>query len=158
MPRESRITREGGEKEGMVGPAQPQIPSGFRFEFDPVNQILLLRWEGRLTDESLAEAHQAAQRHWAATDARAGIADFSSVAQFALSAEFVRTLARQKPAMPDATKNPLFIVMPTTVGYGLARMYQIVGERAVPLVNVVHTMGEALAALGVKSQHFEPLE
>ena len=138
-------------------PTPPEIPSSFRFEFDPVNKILLLRWEGRLTDESLAEAHQAARKHWAATDARAGIADYSSVTEFALSAGFVRTLARQQPAMPDATKSPLFIVMPTTVGYGLARMYQIVGE-CVPLVNVVHTMDEALAALGVKSPHFEPLE
>jgi len=33
--------------------------------------------------------------HWAATGARAGIGDYSSVTEFALSAELVRTLARQ---------------------------------------------------------------
>ena len=131
---------------------------GFRFEFDPVNKILLVRFEGRLTDESLAEATQVSRKHWAATDARAGIADYSSVAEFAVSSELVRTLPRQEPPMPDVTRSPLLIVMPTTVGYGLARMYQIVGDRTVPQTSVVRTMDEALEALGVQSPHFEPLE
>jgi predicted small integral membrane protein len=129
-----------------------------RFEFDSVNKILLLRVERRLTDESLAEAHQVARKYWAATDARAGIADYSSVTKFALSAKFIRHMAAREPAMPDATKSPLFLVTPTTTGYGLARMYQIVGGRTVPLTRVVRTMDKALEALGVQSPHFEPLE
>ena len=60
--------------------------------------------------------------------------------------------------MPEPTENPHFIVMPSTSGYGLARMYQIVGKRTQPLVRVVRTLEEALAALGVQSAHFEPLE
>ena len=129
-----------------------------RFEFDSANKILLLRMEGRLTDESFAEAHQVARKHWAGTEARAGIADCSSVTKFALSAKFIRQMAAGEPVMPNATKSPLFIVMPTTVGYGLARMYQIVGSRTVPLTRVVRTMDEALEALAVQSPHFEPLE
>jgi hypothetical protein len=140
--------------------AQPrlglEIPHNFRFEFDSANKILLLRWEGRLTDDSLAGVKPAPRKYWAATDARAGIEDFSSVTEFAVSAEFVRWRAGQEPAMPDATR-PLFIVVPATVGFGLARMYQILGERT-QLVHVVRTMDEALAALGVASLHFEPLE
>lgn len=131
---------------------------GYRFDFDSVNKILLLRFEGsRLTDESLAEIHSTARIHWAATGARAGIGDYSSVTEFPLSAELVRTLAQEAP-MPEATKNPHFIVMSSTTGYGLARMYQIVGELSQPLVTVVRSVDEALAALGVQSSHFEPLE
>jgi hypothetical protein len=143
----------------MASPSHPEIPCSFRFEFDPVNKILLLRFEGRrLTAESLTEIHKAARKHWAATDARAGIADYSSVTEFALSGGFVRSFAREEPSMPDPTRNPLFIVMPTTPGYGLARMYAMAEDRTLPLVNVVHTMDEALAALSVQSPHFEPLE
>ncbi len=131
---------------------------GFRFEFDPVNKILLVRFEGRLTDESLAEATRAARKHWAATDARAGITDCSSVTEFAVSPELVRNLPLQKPPMPDVTENSLVIVMSSPAGYGLARMYQIVGDRTLPSVNVVRTMDEAFATLGVQSPHFEPLE
>jgi hypothetical protein len=60
--------------------------------------------------------------------------------------------------MPEPTENPHFIVMPSTAGYGLARMYQIVGELTQPVVSVVRTLEEALAALGLRSAHFEPLE
>jgi hypothetical protein len=111
---------------------------GYRFEFDRANKILLLRFEGRLTDESLAEIHRVAQIHWAATGARAGIGDYSSATEFPLSAELVRTLARRGAPMPEPTENPHFIVMPNTTGYGLARMYQIVGERTQPLACLIH--------------------
>jgi hypothetical protein len=131
---------------------------GFRFEFDPVNKILLARSEGRLTDESLAELYQAIRKYATVTDARAGIWDLSSVSEFAVTSEFVRELAGQEPAMPDANNRPRFIVAPNTLEFGLSRMFQILGESTRPLLKVVHTLDEALAALGTPSPHFEPLK
>lgn len=87
-----------------------------RFEFDPVNRLLLFRCEGRLTDESLAESYQAIRKHSTATDAMTGILDFSSVTELAVSSEFIRQLANQEPAMADATRRPRIIVAPDTVG------------------------------------------
>jgi hypothetical protein len=131
---------------------------GFRFEFDPANKILLFRCEGRLTDESLAEYYRAARKYSTATDASVGIFDSSLVTDFAVSSEFIRALANQEPAMPDAFKRLRFIVAPTTVGFGLARMFQTLGEPTRPLLKVVHTLDEALAALGIQSPQFELLE
>jgi len=131
---------------------------GFRFEFDSVNQILLARYEGKLTDELLAESQRAIREYSTATDARAGIADYSSVAEFAVSTAFIRQLASREPAMPDPTRRPRIVVVPATVGFGLARMFQIMGESKNPLLEVVHSLDEAFAALGVHSPHFEPLE
>ncbi len=82
---------------------------GFRFEFDAVHKILLGRFEGRLTDESLGEFHRAGLKHWAATDASAVISDYSS-AEWAVSAEFVRELANQGPAVTEPTKRPRIVV------------------------------------------------
>ncbi len=130
---------------------------GSRFEFDAVNKILLARFEGRLTDESLGEFFQTGLKYWAATDARAVISDYSS-AEWAVSAEFLRELANQEPAVTDPAKRPRIVVAPTTVGFGLSRMFQIVGERKRPLLKVVRTMDEAFAELGIQSPHFEPLE
>ena len=65
---------------------------GFRFEFDHANRILLLRVEGQLSDELLAECYEAIRKHSVSTDARMGIFDLSSVSQFAVSSEFVRQL------------------------------------------------------------------
>jgi len=131
---------------------------GFRFEFDPVNKILLSRFEGRLTDESTVEFHEAAWKYATATDASAGIVDFSSVTEFAVSSEVLRQLARQKPALPDSAKRPRVIVAPQTHAFGLFRMFQIAGEPTRPLLTVVHTMDEAFAALGLRTPQFGPLE
>lgn len=141
----------------MSSPARPELSRNFRFEFDPVNKILLARLEWRLTDELLAELYGAVREYSTATDPIAGIWDLSSVNDLAVSSGIVRSLADREPAMPDATK-PRIIVAPTTIGFGLARMFQILGESTRPLLSVVRTMDEALAALGVQSPHFEPLE
>jgi hypothetical protein len=50
-----------------------------RFEFDSVNQILLIRFEGRLTNELLGEFYWTAGKYVSITDAQAGIVDLSSV-------------------------------------------------------------------------------
>ena len=131
---------------------------GYRSEFDPANKILLMRFEGQLTDESAAEFYRAVRKYSTATDARAGIWDCSSVTEIAVSTELIRQLASQEPAMLDATRRPRFIVAQKTLEFGLARMFQILGESTRPLLKVVHTLDEALAELGVQSPHFEPLE
>jgi hypothetical protein len=131
---------------------------GFRFEFDPVNRVLLARVEGRLTDELLAETQGAIRARSIATDARAGIFDFSSVTEVALSTAYLHKLAKEDPAMIDATRRPRIIVAPAAAMFGMSRMFQILGESTRPLLEVVRTMDEALAALGIQSEHFEPLE
>ncbi len=131
---------------------------GYWFEFDSASKILLMRVEGRLTDELLAELYPRALEHWAATDASAGISDYSSVTDFAVSGELIRALANQYPAMTDPTRRPRIIVVPTAVGFGLSRMFQLAVETTRPLLQVVRTLDEAFSALGVQSPHFEPWE
>ncbi len=128
---------------------------GYWFEFDPGNKVLLVRVEGRLTDELLAELYPKMRRESTATGAKAGIIDFSFVTEIALTSAFLREMAKQEPAMVDATR-PRVIVAPTAVAFGLARMFQMLGESTRPLLEVVRTMDEALAALGIHSPGFEP--
>jgi hypothetical protein len=130
----------------------------FRFEFDPVNKILLARFEGQLTNQSAAAYHDALGKNWRATNARAGIWDLSGVTDFAVGSDFLRGLAERKPITPGLINHHRFIVVPATAGYGLMRMFQISGESARPLLHVVRTVGEALTALGAESAHFDPLE
>ena len=125
-----------------------------RFEFDPVNRILLGGFEGRLTDESAAKLYWAIQKYSTAADASAVIWELSSVTEFALSPEFIRRLATPEPTV--AFKRPRIIAVVGTDVLGLARMLQVVEELPQPRLRVMHTMDEALAALGVRSPHFEP--
>ncbi|MFZ0999127.1 MAG: hypothetical protein WAO17_13070 [Candidatus Sulfotelmatobacter sp.] len=130
----------------------------FRFELDPGNKVLLVRVSGRLTDELLAEIYRAVRAHSSTIDVRVGIVDFSSVSDWALSSEFLRELAKREPAMADAARRRLILVAPAAVGFGLARMFQMLGESTRPLLEVMRTLDEALAALGAQSAQFEPLE
>jgi hypothetical protein len=82
--------------------------------------------------------------------------DFSAVTAFRLSSELIRQLAQQEPCMPDPASRPRVIVAPTNHEFGLARMFQILGESARPLLSVVHTLDEALAPLGTPFAHLEP--
>jgi hypothetical protein len=130
---------------------------GFRFEFDAANRILLLRVDGKITDELLGRCYEAIRQRAAATNARAGIFDFTSATEFPVSTEFVRRLAKQEPAMPQADVRPRVLVAPQIHAYGLVRMFQIMGEETRPLLHVVRTLDEALAALGVQSPDFEAI-
>jgi hypothetical protein len=130
---------------------------GYRFEFDRVNEILLLRVEGLFTDELLAAFYGAAQKYWAAIDPKMGIVDLSSVTELAVSTEFVRQLVNREP-VGDATATLRVIVAPTTLLFGLFRMFQILSQRTRPMLIVVHTLEEAYLVLGVRSPRFEPMD
>ncbi|MGD0510094.1 MAG: hypothetical protein ABSA27_20010 [Terriglobales bacterium] len=131
---------------------------GYRFEFDPANKILLARFEGRLTDKSYTESNSQVRKYSIATDPHVLIVDLSSADEFALSEAFIRQLADLESAMPDGARHPLFGIVPTTFPLSIARVFEIAGATTRPLLKIVYTVDEALAALGVQSPHFEPLE
>jgi len=134
------------------------MSKAYRFEFDAENKILLMRFEeARITDKLLGEVHKATRQYAIATDAHAGIADYSSVNQVEVSAAFIRQLALEEPAMLRASERGRIVVVKDDVGFGLARMFQMLGEPTRPLFLVVRSFDEALEALGVASPQFELL-
>ncbi|HKM47333.1 MAG TPA: hypothetical protein VJX69_07080 [Terriglobales bacterium] len=105
----------------------------------------------------MPELYWAVRKYAIATDARAGIYDFSPVTEFALSPEMIVDLANREPAMPDPTRRPRLIVAPPMLGFGLSRLIEFTTVDRNPLLKIVLSRDEALAALGVQSPHFEPL-
>jgi len=130
---------------------------GYIFEFDPVNAILQCRFSAQVTDELLKAYYFAAGKHAARTHPRAAILDLSDATFFEVSSQTLRDLAREAPAMPDVTV-PRFIIAPTDYLYGMARMFQLLGEETRPLLHVVRTRDEVYALLGIHQAKFEPVE
>jgi len=126
--------------------------AAFRTQPNQETKIRLIRVAGRLTDESLAALYKTSRGYSVASFS---IVDFSAVTEFAVSSEFIRYLAVQKPATADTTSLSC-IVAPQTHVFGLCRMFQILGEGKLPLLEIVHTLDEAFVAMGIKSPHFEP--
>jgi|HubBroStandDraft_3_1064219.scaffolds.fasta_scaffold538654_1 hypothetical protein len=138
----------------MASLPRPEFPTIVRVEFDAANEILATRLEGRVTEESTLELYQTIRKYMAATGARAVITDYTNATEIAISSGSIRSLASRKPP----TTRPRILVLPQTYSYGLGRMYGLLQEPTNPLLQVVHTIDEAFAALGVRSPHFEPLE
>jgi hypothetical protein len=76
------------------------------------------------------------------------------VTEFAVSSGFIQYLANLKPPLADA-KSLSFIVAPQIHVFGLCRMFQIMEEGKLPLLQIVHTLDEAFMAMGIKPPHFE---
>lgn len=130
----------------------------YQFEFDPQNKILLLRCEGRLSDDLIPDLYWLVRQHSISTDARAGIFDLSAVTEFKVSPEMIFSLAHREPAMPNAAERPRVIVAPPGLGLGVTRMIELATSDRSPLLKFVLSRNQALAALGVQSPHFEPLD
>lgn len=129
----------------------------YSFDFDLAHRILRCQLHGRVTDEVLKECYRAIAEYVAQIDPRAGIMDLSAVTSFEVSREAVRELARSAPAVPDPNRVRI-VVAPSDCIFGMARMFQIEGERTRPNLHIVRSLAEAWAVLGVQDFVFEQLE
>jgi hypothetical protein len=89
------------------------------------------------------------------TDPATAIVDLTPVDSIDISPATVQGLARSDPAFHPS--RPKFIIAPTDHLFGMSRMYQLIGERIRPRLQVVRSLDEAYLALGVKELHFQPL-
>ncbi|HMC31134.1 MAG TPA: hypothetical protein VKL99_09885 [Candidatus Angelobacter sp.] len=127
----------------------------FLFEFEPVHCVLRCTMSGHVTDKELLECHGIAARYVRQMNPATAILDLTPVGPIDVSPATVQGLARSDPAFPPSRLK--FIVAPTDHLYGMSRMYQLIGERIRPRLQVVRSLAEVYAALGVKDLHFEPI-
>jgi hypothetical protein len=126
--------------------------------FDSENKIVLVAFEGRVTNELLTQfQHGDARRIVAAIDFRSTILDFSDVDSFEVTAETVRALAWEDPPDPDSSR-PRVMVAPEDHVFGLCRIYASHGEDTRPNLHVVRSMEHACAILSVAQPRFEPID
>ncbi|HTM35520.1 MAG TPA: hypothetical protein VL156_02125 [Terriglobales bacterium] len=130
---------------------------GFRFEFDPANKILMTRMEGELTDDLVREADVGIRKHLSESNPLIHIVECSSVTKFSMFAESVRYLARRERVLKGMNCRRFF-VMPSTVGFGLARMFQIAGDPHYESVTIVRSLDEVRQMLNVGPFQFGALE
>jgi hypothetical protein len=127
----------------------------YLFEFEPVQAILRCSMSGQVTDQQLLECYRTAIRHVRQKNPLVSIVDLTGVTSILVSPATVQGLARCEPVL--CPSRPRFIIAPTDHLYGLSRMYQIVGERVRPRLQVVRSLAEVFAAAGLDELHFEPV-
>lgn len=124
-------------------------------DFDKKNNILRGTLKGSMTGAILLEFYAKGTKYMATHPPCRGILDFSQVTDFEVSADAIRQVAAAPPAFPPGYMR--IMVIPQIFIYGLARMFQILGERTRPELQVVRSMDEAYQLLGVESPEFYPL-
>ena len=125
----------------------------YLFEFEPVQNVLRCTMSGHVTDKDLLDCHKMASRYVRQTDPTTAILDLTPVGSIEISPSTVQGLARSEPAFPPSRLK--FIVAPSDHLYGMSRMYQLIGEQLRPRLQVVRSLNEAYAALGIEDLHFE---
>jgi hypothetical protein len=76
------------------------------------------------------------------------IIDFSAVSSASVSTNFIRVLAQEKPLFDREARQ--IVVAPQAHMFALARMAQILRERQLPNIQVVRSLHEACAILGIE--------
>ena len=126
------------------------------FEFDFEHKILLTVMEGEIQGFEIAIIDRDMRERILRMQPAAGISDLSGVSHFNVPGKIMRAAALQPAPFPPET--PRFIVAPTDVLYGLARMYELVANRPQGQLHVVRSRQEALSALSLSNAQFGPID
>jgi len=127
----------------------------FVLEFDARNDILRVRLEGRVTDAILLDCYGTTAKYVASHPPCRGIADVSGVTEFSVSSTAIKQLTKASPAFPAASMR--IFVAPQPHVFGMAHMFQMLGEETRPNLHIVRTMDEAYSLLEVESPEFHPV-
>jgi len=124
-------------------------------EFDAKNNIPRGPVHGPMTGAILLDFYAAATEYMASHPPCRGILDFSQVTEFEVSPHAIRQVAAAPPAFPAGYMR--VIVVPIDFIFGLARMFQMLGEKTRPDLHVVRTLDEAYRLLQIESPEFRPV-
>jgi hypothetical protein len=86
----------------------------------------------------------------------ARITDVGGITNFNVSSRSLRSVALEGSPYPAAT--PRYIVASTDYPFGLARMYELMGNHSDGALQVVRKIEEALAELGAAKAKFERVD
>jgi len=127
------------------------------FEFEWKHRIIRCRLYGEVTDGDLKELYTTGYKLVFRTQPVASITDGSESTSFAVSPQMIRELAKAAPVLANPALRRV-IIAPSPIMYGMARMFEMLGESTRPNLYIVRTEAEALALLNVKTVRFEPLD
>jgi hypothetical protein len=126
------------------------------FETDETRRILRCQLEGFVSGDSLRDFIFLATRFANQYDLQTAILDLSGVSTFDISPQVIRELASLPPVIKDR-ETPRFIIAPSPSLYGLARMFELLGQETRPNLHVVRTPKEVWVILGIPEPKFVPL-
>lgn len=122
---------------------------------DEHGKLFLVTFTGVLTDEILLESLEHTGRYLKVSGNRSGVADFSHVTRFEVTAQMIARIAAREPIVPDPFLR--IVVAPRDDVYGMSRMFQLrTGESSNRMI-LVRTPAEAWQLLGIEEPRLVPI-
>ena len=118
------------------------------FEIKPSLRTIFSRFHGVATEDDLISEAIELSQHADFNPAFSHIIDFSAATSTTLSPAFLRSFAQEKSLFSRDAKQ--VVVAPQPHIFGLARMVQMLREARSPNIEVVRSMNEAHALLGIQ--------
>jgi hypothetical protein len=130
---------------------------GTFLSIDEAQQILLCQYQGAISDEVLLSRYQQAVEWNAIHRYPSVISDFTGVTFADVSSRAVREAAAHSPVIPEDIRRFGVIVAPDDLAFGLARMFEVLGNRTRDSFYVARTIAEAYQVIGVESLQLKPI-
>ena len=121
-------------------------------DLDPVQQVLRVTFSNVVTDQLARDAYHSLARLAAEGGPYAAITDCSGVRDLKLSADTVRSLAHEPPAVPAG--RPRVAVVNRLVMYALTDMFASIRTPMGLQFHIVWSPDDAYAMLGVSRESF----
>ncbi len=129
---------------------------GTSLSIDERTRILLIRFEGVVTDEVLLGGYRR-MRLWYAENGYCGnISDFSGVSSFEVTGAAVRGLASNTPLVPGNFVR--IICAPQDEVYGMCRMFEMMGSERGNRVDIVRNIEDAYGLAEIDGREFRTIE
>lgn len=129
---------------------------GAFLSIDAGKRILLIRFEGVVTDEVLLEGYRQV-RLWFTENGYCGnVSDFSNVSSFEVTGRAVALLASKPPLVPERFVR--ILVAPQDEVYGLSRMFDTMGSETGNRVDIVRSIEEAYRLVNICEADFNAVE
>lgn len=123
---------------------------------DAEKQILLIHFEGVVTDESLLDGYRRVRKYFIEHGHCGNISDFTGVTSFEVTARAIRSLASNTPLVPESFVR--ILVAPKDEVYGMARMFEMAGSMMGNRVDIVRSLGEAYQLAGIDGRGLQKIE
>lgn len=147
----------GGVPVSRHSPWQCALLMPYSFEFAAPQRMFRSRFDGHVSADDVRQFIEFATTF---ADDRGGsivgIVDFSDVKNFELSPPDIHELASRPPVIRDR-EALRFIIAPSPFIYGLARMFELLGQETRPNLHVVRSQKEVWVILGIEEPKFEPV-
>jgi hypothetical protein len=127
---------------------------GFQLLFDAEHKVLLARFDGTVTAETVMAMVATARRFAERQGPGPAIADFTAVERFDVDPDFIRSLAQAPPVMVGHKR---VLVAPADEIFGSLRMFEMHQSAGGDEPLVVRSLDRAYEVLGIKDLDFQPI-